>query len=287
MNKYDLPNFKEMSWSVDTSKLMDCFKQFKNTFDPVSNSYGAEFFSDDYEQMTITKMTSSNKIRGKIDERNYTELLPEFKGSYIEEVLNNFKSPYTRVRFVVKKPGSFILPHMDYDATYSVRYFIPIKTNNWAFTAVERNGEIETQNLKEGKGIGLNFGKKQGGDFLFASSNPLWRASIETIDFMSLATVDYAGGIIITDWYSDNTSNESVKITIKFLTNEIRADALKIDLHKRTCKNSVSCSVQKINSDIENNMRDKILKKASLYEAKLKEFEFENAPEKKYPGDNR
>jgi hypothetical protein len=34
-------------------------------------------------------------------------------------------------------------------------------------------------------------------------------------------------------------------------------------------------------------MRDKILKKASLYEAKLKEFEFENAPEKKYPGDNR
>jgi len=160
MNKYDLPNFKEMSWSVDTSKLMDCFKQFKNTFDPVSNSYGAEFFSDDYEQMTITKMTSSNKIRGKIDERNYTELLPEFKGSYIEEVLNNFKSPYTRVRFVVKKPGSFILPHMDYDATYSVRYFIPIKTNNWAFTAVERNGEIETQNLKEGKVYFVNVGFK-------------------------------------------------------------------------------------------------------------------------------
>ena len=158
---------------------------------------------------------------------------------------------------------------------------------DWSKPAEPSGKKRAQQNLTAGKRTGLNFGKKQGGDFLFASSNPLWRASIETIDFMSLATVDYAGGIIITDWYSDNTSNESVKITIKFLTNEIRADALKIDLHKRTCKNSVSCSVQKINSDIENNMRDKILKKASLYEAKLKEFEFENAPEKKYPGDNR
>ena len=78
----------------------------------------------------------------------------------------------------------------------------------------------------------MNSKKGSGGDFLFASSNPLWRASLETLDFTSLSVVDYAGGVVITDWYSDNNPNEAVKISIKFLTNEVRADALEIDTLK-------------------------------------------------------
>ena len=59
------------------------------------------------------------------------------------------------------------------------------------------------KNLEEGRGFRLaDLGKSgKGGDFMFASANELWRASLDTIDFMPLASVNYSGGIIITDWY--------------------------------------------------------------------------------------
>ena len=45
--------------------------------------------------------------------------------------------------------------------------------------------------------------------FEFSTSNPMWRATFDVIDFMPFVTVDYAGGMIITDWYTDsNTSND-------------------------------------------------------------------------------
>ena len=83
------------------------------------------------------------------------------------------------------------------------------------------------KNLEEGRGFRLDNalgGAKKGGDFMFASSNELWRASLDTIDFMPLSSVNYGGGIIITDWYSDGDNlEESVKISIRFLSNEVRA----------------------------------------------------------------
>ena len=94
--------------------------------------------------------------------------------------------------------------------------------------------------LEEGRGFrldnALKGGSGKGGDFMFASANELWRASLDTIDFMPLSSVNYSGGIIITDWYSDNDSlNESVKISIRFLTNEVRADALDIKIFYKKC----------------------------------------------------
>ena len=80
------------------------------------------------------------------------------------------------------------------------------------------------KNLEEGRGFRLDNtidkirGKGQGGSFEFASSNELWRASLDTIDFMPLTSANYSGGIIITDWYSDNSNNnQSIKIIIRFL----------------------------------------------------------------------
>ena len=71
--------------------------------------------------------------------------------------------------------------------------------------------------------------KNTGGNFDFASSNELWRASLGTLEFMPLALANYSGGILVTDWYSDGSSDgESVKISIRFLSNEVRADALNI-----------------------------------------------------------
>ena len=121
---------------------------------------------------------------------------------------------------------------------------------DWSKPANPSGIERARKNVKEGRGIDFGFGKNKGGDFLFASSNPMWRASLETIDFMSLSTVDYAGGLIITDWYSDNQSEDSIKITIKFLDNEVRVDAMEIDIHKKSCPEINRCIINKIDSDL-------------------------------------
>ena len=91
------------------------------------------------------------------------------------------------------------------------------------------------KNLEEGKGITLG-GAIKGGktNYQFASSNPMWRATLEIHDFLPLSNVDYSGGIITTDWYNEGTAaDESIKITIRFLTNEIRADGIKVIVHKK------------------------------------------------------
>ena len=125
------------------------------------------------------------------------------------------------------------------------------------------------KNLEEGKGI--SFGKMMDGgggtSYQFASSNPMWRATLEILDFLPLANVDYSGGIITTDWYSEGTSlDESIKITVRFLTNEIRSDGLRIIVHKKRCNIEQSCKITKITSAIEQELQVAILKKAILYE---------------------
>ena len=138
------------------------------------------------------------------------------------------------------------------------------------------------KNLEEGRGFRLMGGAKsnRGGDFEFASSNELWKASLDTIDFMPLASANYSGGIIITDWYSsDNNLNESIKISIRFLTNEIRSDALDIKIFTRKCIDaSLNCSVSNLSGNLSNEIKKEILKKAARY----KEKKFEESPDKDF-----
>ena len=95
----------------------------------------------------------------------------------------------------------------------------------------------------------------------------MWRASLETLDFLPLLTVDYSGGVIITDWYSDASSNESIKLTLRFLSNEIRSDSLKIIIHKRTCETVSNCVTTLSESNlIKDELRSSILRKAALLE---------------------
>ena len=127
------------------------------------------------------------------------------------------------------------------------------------------------KNLEEGKGFTLFGGNKSGGTFQFASANPMWRATLEILDFLPLANVDYSGGIVSTEWYNEGTSiGESVKITVRFLSNEVRSDAVKIIVHSKKCGTDQSCSVKKISSVLENELRLEILKKASVLEARYK-----------------
>ena len=124
------------------------------------------------------------------------------------------------------------------------------------------------KNLEEGKGITLG-GALRGGktNYQFASSNPMWRATLEILDFLPLANVDYSGGIITTDWYNEGTaSDEAIKITIRFLSNEIRADGIKVIVHKRKCNIKEKCTVKKISSALEYELQVAILKKAAIFE---------------------
>ena len=124
------------------------------------------------------------------------------------------------------------------------------------------------KNIEEGRGLRFGVGKKKGGVFDFASANELWIASVETLDFVPLVNASYSGGIIITDWFNGgNDSNRDLKITIRFLSNEIRSDALKIIVHERICANN-NCTTSVIDSKISGEIQLAILKKATLMEKK-------------------
>ena len=132
------------------------------------------------------------------------------------------------------------------------------------------------KNLEEGRGFRFQdtLNKSGGGVFEFASSNELWRASLDTIDFMPLASVNYSGGIIITDWYSTDNGNESIKVSIRFLTNEIRSDALDIKVFKRKCTTQNNCTVSEQSGKLTTELTRKILKTAKIYEEQKKDKNF-------------
>ena len=133
--------------------------------------------------------------------------------------------------------------------------------------------ERARKNVEEGRGISLKgtFGGSKSTNYEFSTSNPLWRASLEIIDFMPLATVDYSGGIIITDWYSDGKNfDESIKITVRFMSNEVRSDSVKIIVHNKKCKTNQTCAVNEIDSSIKFELQKSILKKAALLEQETK-----------------
>ena len=154
---------------------------------------------------------------------------------------------------------------------------------DWSKTAEPDGKKRARKNVEEGRGftMGIGSGNKKGGDFLFASANPMWRATLETLDFITLATVDYAGGLIITDWYSEGNTNESVKISVRFLSNEIRVDGLDVTLHKKVCNNN-NCSISKIKSDLDLEIKDTILRKAAVMKNDSDKSAKKNKPKKKW-----
>ncbi|WP_145596556.1 DUF3576 domain-containing protein [Candidatus Pelagibacter sp. FZCC0015] len=132
------------------------------------------------------------------------------------------------------------------------------------------------KNLEEGKGFRLDNmfkGKSGGGDFEFASSNELWRASLDTIDFIPLISANYSGGIIISDWYSEDQEN-FIKITIRFLSNEVRSDAIDIKIFYKLCDANMKCVTSKRESKLVEELKTQILKKAAVYQKQTKDKNF-------------
>jgi len=127
------------------------------------------------------------------------------------------------------------------------------------------------KNIEEGRGFRLMGGGSKGNTYEFASSNPLWQATLDTLDFMPLASANYSGGLVVTDWYSENnSSNESVKISVRFLTNEIRSDALDINVFLKKCNQALTnCSISQNNNDLIADLNLSILKKATKYQKEI------------------
>ena len=146
--------------------------------------------------------------------------------------------------------------------------------------------ERAAKNVKEGKGVSLRDLTKRGTTtYEFSTSNPMWRAAFDVIDFMPLVTVDYSGGTIITDWYTDNRApNESLKFTIRFLSSELRADSIKIIIHKKVCAEKSNCVIKKISSKLEDEIRTAIVKRAATFEKDMKENKKVKKGEKKKKG---
>ena len=139
------------------------------------------------------------------------------------------------------------------------------------------------RNLEEGRGFRFSetVKNKGSGNFEFASSNELWRASLDTIDFMPLVSANYSGGIIITDWYSGSSNlDESIKISIRFLTNEVRSDALDIKVFYKKCGQNENCQISEKKGSLAQELNKKILAKAAVYEAQSK-----NKNSKPYKGE--
>ena len=125
------------------------------------------------------------------------------------------------------------------------------------------------RNIEEGRGFRFGKGATRGGDFDFASSNPLWRSAVSVLDFVPLTNASYSGGIIITEWFSSENNTEStareLKLTVQFMSNEIRADAIKVIVFEKSCIQN-NCKTKKIKSKLEGELKLAILKKATLFE---------------------
>ncbi|MGL3827499.1 DUF3576 domain-containing protein [Candidatus Pelagibacter communis] len=135
------------------------------------------------------------------------------------------------------------------------------------------------KNMEEGRGFRLSNVGKGNTNYDFANSNPLWRATLDTLDFMPLVSANYSGGVVITDWYSENNSpDEAIKISVRFLTNEIRSDALNVNIFIKECEiNSSNCKINKSENELSSELTLSILKKAASYEKeRIEKYKKEN-----------
>ena len=105
---------------------------------------------------------------------------------------------------------------------------------------------------------------KKNDNLVIGTSNILWRASLETLDFMPLANADFNGGVIITDWYSTkNNNNESIKISVQFVSYELARNSIVVKGFKKNCNdNGGSCKISRITKETESDIENKIIDKA-------------------------
>lgn len=136
---------------------------------------------------------------------------------------------------------------------------------------INPNAEERAAAIRDQGGGIFNSSRKSSTTYEFATSNVLWRASLNSLEDIPLNQVDYSGGIIVSDWYSPKKSNESVKINIRFLSNELSYASIKITSFKKSCDTAMNCSISKMGQAFNNSIKDTILKEAK--DLKIKDEE--------------
>ena len=118
--------------------------------------------------------------------------------------------------------------------------------------------------VDKGGGLMGMIGKSdQNTNFKFSTSNVLWRATLKSLDFLPLMNADYTGGVIIYDWYSQaNNPKEQIKISVQFLSDELRSDSIKITAHKKICDSTDRCSNAAIDQNFSNSIKENIITSA-------------------------
>ena len=153
---------------------------------------------------------------------------------------------------------------------YSCGIYRPVDARKVPASAKER----VKQNIEKGEGFRAKnlLKRNSGGNFDFATSNEMWRATLDVLDFTPLSNVDYSGGLIITDWFNEKKNKKnSLKITVRFLSNEIRSDGIEVTLHKKECDNNLECSIGKYSGKLNNEIKLAILKKATILQKASKD----------------
>jgi len=133
--------------------------------------------------------------------------------------------------------------------------------------------ERAKKNVREGRGVGLKnmIGGKGSTNYEFSTSNPMWRATLDILDFLPLSTVDYSGGVIISEWYTDDSNkNQALKITVRFLSNEVQTNSLKITVHRKKCSVNQTCNVELFKSRIQEELVASILREAAILQKQKK-----------------
>ena len=167
------------------------------------------------------------------------------------------------MRNLIKIIASFVL----FLSIVSCGGFKKVDTRKVPISGPER----AKQNIKEGRGISIGDAFKKGTNYEFSSSNPMWRATLDVLDFLPLATVDYSGGVIISDWYTDNANkDQALKITVRFLSNEVQSNSLKVIVHKKKCSVNQTCNVEIFKSRIQEELIASILKEAAIIKRQQK-----------------
>ena len=133
--------------------------------------------------------------------------------------------------------------------------------------------ERAKKNIEEGRGISLGkaLGQSRNTNYEFSTSNPMWRATLDILDFLPLSTVDYSGGVIISDWYTDNSNkDQALKVTVRFLSNTVQTNSIKVTVHRKKCSVNQTCNVELFKSRIQEELIASILKEAAILEKQQK-----------------
>ena len=121
-------------------------------------------------------------------------------------------------------------------------------------------------NAAQGKGVlkgGISGVISRDTTYNFGTSNVLWRSTLKTLDFMQFQTVDYYGGVIVTDWHSNDNDNKQIKFTINFLSDKLATESVNVNGFIKEC-NQNKCTTTKTGAELNTKIKFEILEYARI-----------------------